>query len=107
MRRAIRYDGLLPNVFDRDGAHVFDAPADEALADLVAMKAWVDRERSGETPYNIVVERGSDTLGDAETARWAAAGATWWLETVWSEMYRAPTDPEALRRRILRGPPRP
>ncbi len=110
MRRAIRYDGLLPNVFDAGGEFVFDATPDEALDDLRAMRAWVERERTGSEPYDIVVERG---LGDldaaearAEAARWEAAGATWWLEDVWQEMWTSPDDPEPLRRRILRGPPR-
>ena len=110
MRRAIRYDRLLPNVFGLDGEPVFDASSDEALEDLRAMRGWVDAERVGRTPYDIVVERGLDELSDAEaraeTARWEEAGATWWLDDVWQEMYRASTDPEPLRRRILRGPPR-
>ncbi len=110
MRRAIRYDGLLPNVFDAGGEFVFDATPDEALDDLRAMSAWVERERTGSGPYDIVVERGVGALGEAEAraeaARWEAAGATWWLEDVWQEMWTSPDDPEPLRRRILRGPPR-
>ena len=110
MRRAIRYDGLLPNVFDGGGEFVFDATPDEALDDLRAMSAWVERERTGSGPYDIVVERGVGALGEAEAraeaARWEAAGATWWLEDVWQEMWTSPDDPEPLRRRILRGPPR-
>ena len=110
MRRAIRYDGLLPNVFGADGEMVFDASPDEALDDLRAMREWVAREREGAGPYDIVVER---TLGDpadpdvrAEVERWEEAGATWWLDDAWWEMWGAPDDPEPLRRRILRGPPR-
>ena len=110
MRRAIRYDGLLPNVFDLDRKPLFDASPDEAIDDLRAMRAWVDVERDGGAPYDIVVERSVDELSDAEaraeTARWAEAGATWWLEDVWGAMYKASLDPEPLRRRILRGPPR-
>ena len=110
MRRAIRYDGLLPNVFGLDGKPVFDASSDEALDDLRAMRAWVDAERESGAPYDIVVERGlgefSDAEARAETARWEEARATWWLDDVWQEMYHASLDPKPLRRRILRGPPR-
>ena len=110
MRRAIRFDGLLPNVFGADGQMVFDASPDESLDDLRAMSTWVDREGTGEGSYDIVIERSLGTLDDAEAraeaARWEEAGATWWLDDAWWEMYGAPGDAEPLRRRILRGPPR-
>ncbi len=111
MRRAIRYEGLLPNVFDGNGEFVFEATPDESLEDLSAMSAWVERERpAGEGPYDIVVERSladlDDAVARAEAARWEEAGATWWLDDAWQEMWAAPDDPEPLRRRIRRGPPR-
>ncbi len=111
MRRAIRYEGLLPNVFDSNGEFVFEATPEESLDDLSAMSAWVERERpAGEGPYDIVVERSLADLDDdpasAEAARWEEAGATWWLDDAWQEMWAAPDDPEPLRRRIRRGPPR-
>ena len=111
MRRAIRYEGLLPNVFDGNGEFVFEATPDESLDDLRAMSAWVERERpAGEGPYDIVVERSLADLDDAtaraEAARWEEAGATWWLDDAWQEMWAAPDDPEPLLRRIRRGPPR-
>lgn len=106
MRRAIRYNGLLPNVFGADGEMVFDATPDEALDDLRAMSGWVAAERSDTDPYDIVIERSLPDVDAAEIARWEEAGATWWLDDAWWEMYGAPDDPEPLRRRILRGPPR-
>ena len=106
MRRAIRYDGLLPNVFGAEGEMVFDATPEEALDDLRAMNRWVAAERSGPGPYDIVIERSLPDVDAAEAARWEEAGATWWLDDAWWEMYGAPDDPEPLRRRILRGPPR-
>lgn len=106
MRRAIRYDALLPNVFGPDGQMVFDASPEETLEDLRAMRAWIDRERSGDQPYDIVIERGLPGVDAAEAARWEEAGATWWLDDAWWEMWSAPDDPEPLRRRIRLGPPR-
>ena len=110
MRRAIRYDGLLPNVFNAGGEFVFDSTPDEEMDDLRAMSAWVERERPVGDAYDIVVERSLGALGEAEArveaARWEEAGATWWLDDAWQEMWAAPDDPEPIRRRILRGPPR-
>ena len=106
MRRAIRYDGLLPNVFGVDRTLIFGAPSAEALDDLRAMRAWIKRERPGDEPYDIVVERGLPGVDAAEAARWEEAGATWWLDDAWWEMWNAPDDPEPLRRRIRLGPPR-
>ncbi len=105
MRRAIRYDALLPNVFGAGGEMVFEASPGEALGDLRAMRAWIDRERSGDGPYDIVIERGLPGVDAAEAARWEEAGATWWLDDAWREMWAAPDDPEPLRRRIRLGPP--
>ena len=89
---------------------VFDSTPDEEMDDLRAMSAWVERERPGGDAYDIVVERSLGTLGEAEArveaARWEEAGATWWLDDAWQEMWAAPDDPEPIRRRILRGPPR-
>ena len=110
MRRAIRYEGLLPNVFDANGEFVFEATPEESLDDLRAMSAWVERERPAGESYDIVVERSLADLdvaaARAEAARWEEAGATWWLDDAWQEMWAAPDDPEPLRRRIRRGPPR-
>ncbi len=79
MRRAIRFDGLLPNVFDHDGQPVYEATEEESLADLRAMRDWVERERTprptsgdAEKPYDIVIEREIAPLAPA-AGRAAAA----------------------------------
>lgn len=100
MRRALRWDGILPNLMGeaREGTSDFD--------DISSMSAWINRER--DTPFDVVVEVGTpvdeNTSVDA-VRRWANAGATWWLERVWYSMYRHPGDPSVMQTRIESGPP--
>lgn len=104
MRRALRYDGLLPNVMTAKGKH-----RRMTLADVRAMKAYVEANRARKTPFEIIVE--GTTPGDdprkarATVRRWAKAGATWWIEAMWT----APRNKKGLRAvqaRIAQGPPR-
>lgn len=104
MERVARYDGLLPTAFDADGK-ARQATPDE----LREMAAYVAERRTLDTPFDIVVE-GVTPGDDPAAARavvdpWADAGATWWLEALWS----APQDAagrEAIFTRIGQGPPR-
>lgn len=95
MRRALRYDGLLPNVLDDAGR----------LTELTPEKVSEMRTHANEhagADFDIVVEgitapeRAAETVGP-----FAEAGATWWLESMWEE----PNGPEELRERIRSGPP--
>lgn len=101
LRRAIRWDGLLPNALAGDGTHAEVTPA--LLAEMVA---WVAAHRAATTPFDIVVEASTpadDPARARETAHaWADAGATWLLESFWT----GPNDVDTLRRRIEAGPPR-
>ena len=105
MRRALRFDGLLPNVFAADGKLIQESMT---LEDLRAMARFVAEERKA-GPFEIVYEGNTDKLDAAAAAKQvqehADAGATWWLEEVWWEMYRNPGDPGPIRDRISRGPP--
>jgi alkanesulfonate monooxygenase SsuD/methylene tetrahydromethanopterin reductase-like flavin-dependent oxidoreductase (luciferase family) len=99
MRRALRYDGILPTVIGEDGM------ARAAKPDEVrAMKTFTDAKRAESTPFDIVVE--GETPGDdpdtasAKVREWADAGATWWIEASWM----AP-DLEHVLARIKQGPP--
>lgn len=102
MRRVLRYDGLLPNMIGADGAPGGAATPD----DLRAMRDYVAMHRTLTTPFDIVMEGrtpGDDSAGAAAAVRpWAEAGATWWLEAMWT----APNTPEDVRARIVQGPPR-
>jgi alkanesulfonate monooxygenase SsuD/methylene tetrahydromethanopterin reductase-like flavin-dependent oxidoreductase (luciferase family) len=122
MRRALRWDGLLPVAMSEEGAleqtevvevalaiaerGAFAAPPPERIAEI---SQHVRRER-GDGPYDIVVEgnsSGSRREQAATTvATYAEAGATWWIEGVWSWLFLPPHSVERMRQRIRQGPPR-
>ena len=101
MARALRYDGLLPNVRGADGA-----PRDVTPDDIREMAAYVAERRNQSTPFDIVMEGetpGDDPAQAAAIVRpFAEAGATWWNESRWGAM----SDVELVRTRIQQGPPR-
>lgn len=105
MGRALRYDGLLPQVLKPAGgaAHVAQRVDPDELR---AIRAYIGTHRADPSPFDVVIE--GDTPGDDphEAARiaaeWAEAGATWWLEAPWD----AGTEDD-VRTRIRQGPPVP
>jgi alkanesulfonate monooxygenase SsuD/methylene tetrahydromethanopterin reductase-like flavin-dependent oxidoreductase (luciferase family) len=81
MRRALRYDGLLPTVIDETG-QARGATPDE----IRAMRTYIDA-RVPDRAYDIIVE-GKTPGDDPDQAReilnpWREAGATWWIEALW------------------------
>ena len=98
MARALRYDGLLPNVLDAEKTHQQLTP--EAVAE---MAAFIQEKKPNE-PFDIVVE--GETSGDkpeeaADVVRpFAQAGATWWLEACW----QVPRT-QLVADRVRQGPP--
>lgn len=95
MRRALRYDGLLPNVLDEAGN----------ISELTPEKVKEMRDHADEHScprFDIVVEGVTEPASAEATVRpFAKAGATWWLESMWQE----PNGPEKLRERIRAGAP--
>ncbi|MEO6578347.1 MAG: LLM class flavin-dependent oxidoreductase [Candidatus Limnocylindria bacterium] len=95
MRRALRYDGLLPNI----------AGGGELTPHRVAeMRDWIAKRRQPGDAFEIVVEGTTDPEDPADASRvaaWAEAGATWWIESNWDSF-----DPDDAHRRIVSGPPR-
>ncbi len=104
MQRVVRYDGLLPSVLGDDGQFREFFPDD-----IRAMKAFIEANRTEQTPFDIIME--GETPGDdpeqaaAVVRPWADAGATWWIETRW-EVPRNAEGLKAVLRRIQQGPPR-
>ena len=96
MARAVRFDGLLPNVFDADGK-----PRKATPEDVAAMRSFVADHHQDPGNFDIVVE--GETPGDEPEAL-AEAGATWWLEVRWA----GKASDEHLgrfRERVEQGPP--
>jgi alkanesulfonate monooxygenase SsuD/methylene tetrahydromethanopterin reductase-like flavin-dependent oxidoreductase (luciferase family) len=102
MARALRWDGIMPQVMPR-GAEGRNPRPD----DLKAIRAEVE-EATGDRPYDYVVEISTREQGDAQAAELAAAyaeaGTTWWLEPVWELYYHHPGEVGPMRERILKGP---
>ena len=106
--RAARWDGLLPQIIEaEDRRHVHD-PGE--LADLLArvrpgaaMRSdWAMRRTTPLSKRTAAVS--SSSSARPIPATWAAAGATWWIESWWS----VPRGAEGLaevRRRVQSGPP--
>lgn len=108
MQRVVRYDGLLPHVLDQAKDSTQDAQQ-AVLTLLPQMKAYIEEHRMATGPFDIVVE--GVTPGDnaeeaaAIVSQWAAAGATWWLESMWNAFNE--DDPAtAVHQRVIQGPPR-
>lgn len=104
--RAARWEGLLPQVIDGEGRAVRDPGELATLLGLVRQRR--DSLGLGDAPYDAVIEADSTgefiQLSPADPAAWAAAGATWWIESWWT----VPVGPQGLaevRRRVQGGPP--
>jgi Luciferase-like monooxygenase len=101
MRRALRWDGMLPSVERADGTR-----SDPTPEDIRAISADIEgRVRSA---YDMVVEIDTSKRDRSEAAalagEYADAGTTWWLEPVWQMMYEHPAEVEPLRAKIAQGP---
>ena len=123
MRRAARWDGVLP-VIVRKGEAATQASPDEIgkglrehgafggiePEEIAEVRAFVAAERGDAPPFDIVLEGWSSPSEPARAAKRIAAfedaGATWWLEAIWSWLFLPPHDIERMRRRIRQGPPR-
>jgi hypothetical protein len=101
MGRAVRWDGLVPNVLDAGGARGPNGPAE--LAEVVAQARRLRTGAGLQWDGYDVISEGVTSPGDS-VRDWGDAGATWWIESDWS------TPPggdglAALRGRIEAGPP--
>jgi alkanesulfonate monooxygenase SsuD/methylene tetrahydromethanopterin reductase-like flavin-dependent oxidoreductase (luciferase family) len=98
MRRVIKYDGLLPNTIGESG-HRPTTPDD-----VREMKAWVDANRAGDAPFDIIVEGQTPAKDPAKQTEFVGpyieAGATWWIESMWDKGLKQ------VLARLKQGPPK-
>lgn len=105
-RRAARWDGVFPLRKDAD-------PPRMSPDDIREMMAYIQEHRTIDTPFDVVVSGGTPGDRPAEAAAAVApyidAGATWWFESIdpWGYGWReeGPWPLEAMRERVLAGPP--
>lgn len=102
MRRAARCDGVVPE-FHLDGRQ-------DTADDVRELRSWLAEH--GARPDIDVIAEGETPAADraaaaAQVAPRAEAGCTWWLETRWQDPKETKkTNVDAMRERILAGPPR-
>lgn len=108
MARALRYDGILPTKIDAAGKHVPVTPEDvRGIAEYAAAK-----RAPGLPALDIIVEgviEANDPAAIAGKVRpMAEAGATWWIEAMWSAIddMATPRGQAAVLDRLRLGPPR-
>jgi hypothetical protein len=106
--RAARWDGLLPAVIDQDDGRGVRTPDELALLVDQVRSRREELGRSG-TSYDVIIEADSTgefvALSPPDPEPWAAAGATWWVESWWS-LEPGPAGLAEVRRRVAAGPPR-
>jgi alkanesulfonate monooxygenase SsuD/methylene tetrahydromethanopterin reductase-like flavin-dependent oxidoreductase (luciferase family) len=97
--RTLKGDGILPAKINAAGE--FEPLQPQDVAEL---KSFIQAHRDSPAPFDIVVEGNTSGFEPAKIqdtlAPWAEAGATWWIEGLWT----APR--ENIEARIRQGPPR-
>jgi hypothetical protein len=97
MKRAISWDGLIPQVYKADMGYTITPD------EIRSMNAFIAEHRTQSAPFDVIV--GGSTPGKnrkkatAKVRPYAEAGGTWWLEYLWASV-------DKMRARIKQGPPR-
>ncbi|HSO30489.1 MAG TPA: LLM class flavin-dependent oxidoreductase [Candidatus Sulfomarinibacteraceae bacterium] len=101
LRRAARWDGWIALATSDDGSEMVLSP--DALGEMIGR---VNAERAGlgrsDEPFDVALFARSDLGGANVAGAYAAAGATWWLESL-SPMRGSPDELLAV---VEAGPPR-
>ncbi len=98
MQRALRWDGIIPQVLGGDGGEARLPDLDE----VAALRRQID-DADTDRDVDIVIE---GSIAEHSPAAYAAAGATWWIESMWEAMGEHSPVTAAYDRLAL-GPPRP
>jgi alkanesulfonate monooxygenase SsuD/methylene tetrahydromethanopterin reductase-like flavin-dependent oxidoreductase (luciferase family) len=98
MRRALRWDGIIPQVMDPDAEGGVRQPH---LDEVAALRAEIAEHPDTSDSFDIVVE-GQWT--DHSPSAYRDAGATWWIESMWGAMSEH-SPVAAAYDRLMQGPP--
>lgn len=102
MNRVLRYDGIVPQKY-REDKYTYPSIT---LDDIRAIKRFIVEHRQETTPFDIITEGTTPRKNGKKTAQqvqaFAEAGATWWMETMWT----ASPEKNKVLTRIKQGPPR-
>jgi alkanesulfonate monooxygenase SsuD/methylene tetrahydromethanopterin reductase-like flavin-dependent oxidoreductase (luciferase family) len=98
LRRAARWDGWLAPTTGQDGGPTM-AKSPERIAEMVAE---IRRYRTTDAPFEVAVDGYSESGDPALPRAYAAAGATWWLESV----HDARGTLDEMMERVEAGPPK-
>jgi len=97
MQRALRWDGIIPQRYKGSPT---DTSRPEVTRDIAA---YVQKNRTTTAGFDIISGGSTSVKGRKKSVEkvraFADAGATWWIESVW-------TGENKLRSRINEGPPR-
>jgi alkanesulfonate monooxygenase SsuD/methylene tetrahydromethanopterin reductase-like flavin-dependent oxidoreductase (luciferase family) len=108
LARAARWDGLLPAFVDKTAAEPPEPTLDRLASVVTEVTAMRSAAGLAGAPYDVVIEADSTgefvQLDPPDPASWAAAGATWWVESWWS-VEPGPAGLAEVRRRVEAGPP--
>ena len=98
MRRAMAWDGVIPQVIDTDSSVGIRQPHLDEIAEL---RSTLRSARPDGAVVDIIVE---GTMSEHSPAAFADAGATWWIESMWDALpEHSPV--AAAHDRLTEGPP--
>ena len=98
MRRVLRCDGVIVETMNAEGKAEPVTPDD-----IREIKAYVEANRTLNTPFDIVVNGSTAELEPNQRREvlleWREAGATWWIEGMWE------ASEETVSKRLRQGSP--
>jgi len=99
MKRAIKYEGIIPTIKNKQGEFEYITPKH-----IMEIKTYIQENRQDKEPFDIIIEGkspGEDSKVSSSIIKpFAEAGATWWIESDWTTI-----NLEQLFERVKQGPP--
>lgn len=100
MRRALGWDGIIPQVLDPSTDMGVRQPT---LDEVAALREQIDADPGIADDFDIIVE---GQWAEHSPTAFKEAGATWWIESMWGAMSEH-SPVAAAYDRLMQGPPSP